>query len=126
MRDITDRNDVVRLVDAFYAKVRADVLLSPVFSHLDWHNHVPIMYNFWSTMLLGEASYQGNPFQKHVGLNIEASHFRKWLEIFRETVDELFEGAKATEAKDRTRSIAGIFQHKLGLLDGPADATKSR
>src|SRR6185295_15790653 len=111
MKDITNRNDVVRLVDAFYAKLKVDTTLSPLFENLDWHNHVPIMYNFWSTMLLDETSYQGNPLQRHYHLDIKASHFDKWLEIFDETVDELFEGAKAGEAKDRTRSIAGVFQH---------------
>jgi hemoglobin len=121
-KDITDRNDIIRLVDCFYAKVRVDALLAPKFIHLDWHDHVPIMYNFWSTMLLGEGSYQGNPFQKHIQLGLSISHFDKWLEIFQETVDELFEGAKATEAKDRTRAIAGIFQHKLGLFE----ATKGK
>ena len=114
-KDITDRKDVIRLVDAFYAKVRVDALLAPAFAHLDWHNHVPIMYNFWSTMLLDETSYQGNPLQKHMQLDIDARHFEKWLEIFQETVDELFEGARATEVKHRTRGIADVFRNKMGL-----------
>ena len=116
-KDITDRHDVVRLVDAFYAKVRVDALLAPVFVNLDWHNHVPTMYNFWCSMLLGEVSYQGNPLQKHLHLDITSKHFDKWLEIFEETVDELFEGAMATEAKVRTHAIAEIFQRKMGLID---------
>src|SRR6187399_2013680 len=116
LKDITDRSDVVRLVDAFYAKVRVDALLAPAFVNLDWHRHVPIMYNFWSSMLLGEASYQGNPLQKHMHLDINSSHFDKWLEIFEETVDELFEGTKSTEAKARTHAIGEIFQRKMGLI----------
>jgi hemoglobin len=114
-RDIADRSDIVKLVDAFYAKVKADELLAPVFSHLDWKQHMPIMYNFWSTMLLGEISYKGNPFEKHMHLDIQQKHFSQWLSLFQETVDEHFEGAKAAEIKDRACSIAGIFQHKLGL-----------
>jgi|SRR5436190_5429527 len=115
LKDITDRSDVVRLVDAFYAKVRVDAFLAPVFVNLDWHNHVPTMYNFWSSMLLGEASYQGNPLQKHLHLDITSKHFETWLEIFEETVDELFDGTLAAEAKVRTRAIAKIFQHRMRL-----------
>lgn len=116
LKDISNRDDVVRLVDGFYEKVRADALLAPVFSHLDWEMHMPTMYNFWSSMLLGDMSYQGSPFARHTQLNIDRTHFERWLALFHQTVDELFAGATAQEAKDRARSIAGIFQHKLGLL----------
>jgi hemoglobin len=125
LKDINDRDDVIRLVDGFYEKVRADALLAPIFSQLDWPKHMPTMYNFWSSMLFGEMSYQGNPFSKHVDLKIHAAHFEQWLKLFQETVDELFEGTRAHEVKDRARSIAGIFQHKMGLLEGPGRATQS-
>lgn len=115
LKDIDSRDDIVKLVDRFYDKVKADPLLAPVFSHLDWAAHMPTMYNFWSSMLLGDKSYQGNPFQKHLQLKIDASHFSKWLGLFHQSVDDLFEGEKAREAKDRARSIAGIFQHKMGI-----------
>ena len=114
--DITNRNDVVRLVDSFYEKVKEDPLLAPVFTHLDWPKHMPTMYNFWSSMLFGDMSYQGSPFQKHIDLKISAVHFARWLQLFHDTVDELFVGAKATEIKERARNIAGVFQHKMGLL----------
>jgi hemoglobin len=87
MKDITNRDEVVRLVDAFYAKVRVDALLAPKFAHLDWHNHVPIMYNYWSDLLLGGTSYEGSPFQRHMLLDLNAEHFQRWHEIFEETVD---------------------------------------
>ena len=116
-RDIADRNDIIELVDKFYDKVKIDALLAPVFAHLDWPKHMPIMYNFWSSMILGDMSYQGSPFQKHLHLDIDATHFAKWLELFHKTVDDLFEGPRATEIKDRARSIAGVFQHKLGLMN---------
>lgn len=117
MQDIKDRDDIVKLVDAFYEKVKTDTLLEPVFRHVDWPAHMPTMYNFWSAMMLGDMTYQGNPFQKHKDLRISTDHFRRWLELFRQTVDQLFAGAKATEIKDRANSIAGIFQHKMGLLE---------
>ena len=62
--DITNRDDIKLLVDDFYKKVQADELLGPVFSHVNWPHHLPIMYDFWSSMLLGDQSYRGNPLQK--------------------------------------------------------------
>ncbi len=115
-KDILDRSDIINLVDLFYDKVTKDELLAPVFRHVDWPQHLPTMYNFWSSMLLGDQTYQGNPFQKHVHLTIDSSHFNRWLELFRLTVDEHFAGFKADEVKSRATSIAGVFQHKMGLL----------
>jgi hemoglobin len=113
--EITTREDIILLVNRFYDKVKDDNLLGPLFAHVDWPHHLPIMYGFWSSMLLGEQSYQGNPFQKHVGLAIAAAHFDRWLMLFYQTVDELFTGDKAVEVKDRARSIAGVWQYKLNI-----------
>ncbi len=116
MKEIMQREDIILLVNNFYEKVKQDDLLSPLFAHVNWPAHLPIMYNFWSSMLLGEQSYQGNPFQKHVALSISALHFDRWLELFYQTVDENFIGDKASEVKDRSRSIAGVWQYKLSQL----------
>lgn len=115
-KDIESRADIEVLVNQFYNKVNQDILLAPVFSHVDWQHHLPIMYNFWSSMLLGDQSYQGNPFQKHIHLAIDSRHFIQWLTLFTETVDKNFAGFKADEVKSRARNIAGVFQHKMGLL----------
>ena len=115
MQQITRRDDIVLLVNSFYEKVKNDNLLSPLFAQVDWPNHLPVMYNFWSSMLLGDQSYRSNPFQKHMGLAIGAEHFARWLELFHHTVDENFTGEKADEVKERARSIAGVWQYKLGL-----------
>jgi len=116
MKDITSREDIELLGKSFYKKVNADELLAPKFQHLDWEKHLPIMYNFWSSMLLGDQSYQGNPFQKHISLSIQATHFDRWLTLFTQTVDEQFTGPKAEETKSRAQSIAGVWQHKMGLM----------
>jgi hemoglobin len=115
-KDITNRHDIMKLVDNFYDKVKIDELLGPVFAHLDWPHHLPIMYNFWSSMLLGDQSYRGNPLEKHLRLNIRSEHFARWLLLFKETVNENFSGEKAEEVKLRADSIAGIFQLKMGLI----------
>jgi hemoglobin len=114
--DIARREDIETLVNTFYDKVKSDRLLEPVFSHVDWPHHLPIMYDFWSSILLGEQRYRGNPLQKHLHLPIEQSHFTRWRTLFNETVDENFEGSKAEEVKIRAHAIAGIFQVKMGLL----------
>ena len=117
-RDIENRQDIQLLVDAFYTKVQADDLLGPVFKHVDWPHHLPIMYDFWSSMLLGDQTYRGNPLQKHLPLAIQPKHFNQWLKLFHETVDEHFSGEKAEEVKSRSTSIAGIFQVRMGLVGG--------
>jgi hemoglobin len=116
MTDIQNREDVKKLVNLFYEKVRQDELLSPVFRDVDWPLHLPVMYDFWSSILFGDLTYQGNPFQKHQHLLLERAHFERWLRLFFETVDQNFSGEKAGEVKQRAGSIAGIFQYKMGLL----------
>jgi hemoglobin len=118
--DIIQRKDIKLVVDTFYGKVNADDLLGPVFSHVNWTHHLPIMYDFWSSMLLGDQTYRGNPLQRHLHLAIDKNHFSRWLELFRATVDEKFAGEKADEVKMRAQSIAGVFQLKMGLLNGKA------
>ena len=114
-KDILQRGDIELLVNRFYEKVKSDELLQPIFSQIDWPSHLPTMYNFWSSMLLGDQTYQGNPLLKHLKLPIDQKHFRRWLELFRETVTENFKGEKAEEAKIRAQSIADIFQYKMEL-----------
>src|SRR5687768_18441878 len=104
------------MVYEFCENVKSDELLGPEFSHVDWPHHLPIMYNFSSSMLLGDQSYAGNPLQKHLPLPIGKDHFNRLLELFKETVDENFEGEKAEEVKMRADSIAKIFQFKMGLI----------
>lgn len=110
---------VKELVDKFYLKVNADSLLSPVFNQeakINWEEHLPTMYKFWGSILLGTADYHGRPFPPHAALHIGKEHFDRWLQLFLETANENFEGAIAEEAKQRANSIAQIFQNKLGLV----------
>lgn len=115
-KDIVNRKDVELLVNKFYDKVKVDELLEPLFRDVDWSHHLPIMYNFWSSMLLADQSYNGNPLQKHLPLPLQPEHFQEWLKLFTQTLEENFTGDKAFEAKERAKSIALIFQHKMGLL----------
>lgn len=118
-RDITTADDVRTLVDSFYEKVNRDDLLAPVFNEVagvKWAEHLPTMYRFWESMLLGAGTYQGAPFPKHAVLPVQKEHFARWLALFVETVDGHFEGPKAEEAKGRAASIADTFAQRMGLL----------
>lgn len=116
MHDLTTRLEIELLVDRFYEKVKQDELLAPVFAHVNWPQHLPVMYNFWASVLLGDRSYTGNPFQKHVPLPLTAPHFSRWLTLFNQTVAENFSGEKAEEAIARAQHIAAVFQYRLKLL----------
>lgn len=114
--ELNTRVNIELLVNSFYEKVKTDELLAPIFAHVNWPAHLPVMYNFWSSMLLGDQSYQGNPFQKHSGLPISSHHFDRWLLLFIQTVDEHFVGVNAEEVKARAKQIASVFQFKMGLV----------
>ena len=114
--DIATEADVRLLVDSFYAKVNQDALLDPVFNgfaQVDWPHHLPNMYDFWSGLLLGTSRYRGRPFPKHIPLPINATHFQRWVALFLATVDELFAGPTAEQAKLRGQSIAQLFEVRL-------------
>jgi hemoglobin len=119
--DILSKEDVKLLVDKFYEKVNKHALLSPVFNkiaNVNWEEHLPKMYAFWSGILLDTSEYRGQPFDKHAqhAEHITGDHFAEWLKLFKETIDEYFEGEKAKLAKTRADSIASIFQYKLDFM----------
>jgi len=108
--------DVKLLVDTFYEKVREDQLLAPVFNEKiqdRWPEHLSKMYTFWQTILLGEHTYFGSPFLPHAKLPVEHEHFSRWLALFGETIDALFTGQKAEEAKWRAGKMAEMFEFKI-------------
>jgi hemoglobin len=121
-KDIVDRKDIELLVDTFYTKVRQSKLLAPIFediSKIDWNTHLPKMYSFWASLLLAEHSFSGNPMLKHIELSKQATmtdiEFIEWLYLFSKTIDELFEGEKAEEAKARTTNIGRLMLHKIQM-----------
>ena len=127
--DLTDRADVIRLVDAFYARVRVDALLSPIFEDVagvNWAQHLPRMYDFWDSVMFGRTAFKGNPLVVHRDLARRASlttaEFDRWLELFHGAVDALFAGPFAEEAKSRASRIAVVMQ---GHIAGDPDRSPS-
>lgn len=121
MKEISNKEDVKLFVDAFYAKVRIDPRIGPVFaaiipSEAHWPIHLERMYSFWNTVLFGVRDYRGNPFAKHANLPIEKPHFERWVSLLTATIDELFEGEKAEEVKMRAEKMSLMFQSKLQVI----------
>ncbi|MCO5235284.1 MAG: group III truncated hemoglobin [Chitinophagaceae bacterium] len=115
-RDILCLDDVKKLVDTFYTKVRNDALLAPIFNERiqdRWPQHLEKMYAFWQTLLLDEHTYFGSPFPPHAQLPVQHEHFTQWMQLFTETVEELFSGEKAAEAKWRAGKMAEMFEFKI-------------
>ena len=112
---------IARLVDAFYAKVRADPALGPVFARAipgDWGPHLATMRKFWSSVMLTSGRYKGNPVAVHHRVaGIELELFARWLELFDETCRELFDDALAAAFRDKATRIAESL--KLALFYRP-------
>lgn len=115
-QDILSLDDVKDLVNTFYGKVRKDDLLAGIFNDRiqdRWPEHLEKMYRFWQTLLLDEHTYFGAPFPPHANMPVAHGHFERWLTLFQQTVDELFTGEKAEEAKWRGRKMAQMFEWKI-------------
>jgi hemoglobin len=120
MSDIASEDDIKKLVNGFYEKARKSLVIGHIFNDVvkvNWEHHLPVMYSFWSSILLGTDTYKGNPMTKHIELNkqvaLTGSSFTEWVSLFRETVDDLFEGSVTEEAKKRAANIAAIMKYKI-------------
>jgi len=119
-RDIENRADLERLLEVFYKKVFNDDLISHFFIEvvpLDLETHIPVIADFWESVLLDGRGYRKNVMEVHLNISeksrINKEHLDRWVKIFSETVDELFEGAKASLAKQRAASIATMMHLKI-------------
>jgi hemoglobin len=115
MNDIKTKDDVTFLVTSFYKKVVENENLNPFFTHIDWDTHLPKMIHFWSFVLIDEPGYSENVPDKHSNLNLKKEHFEIWLNLFHETVNELFAGEKADIAHQRADTIAWTISNKLNI-----------
>ena len=120
MKDIVTREDVQKLVDEFYKKVLEDDVIGFIFKktiNFIWEKHIPTMYDFWDSMLFNTAVYKGNPMVKHIVLHakIELTYerFDRWIYLWQNTIDENFEGEKATLAKQKAIMMRKLMLHKI-------------
>jgi hemoglobin len=107
--DLCTEEEVTRLVHGFYAQVRRDEVLGPIFeAHVrDWDRHLATMVDFWSGALRGTARFRGAPMPKHAALpGLEAQLFERWLRLFHATTAGLGNDAMAERANDLAARIA--------------------
>ena len=109
---------IERLVHAFYAKVRDDAVLAPVFDAriADWEPHLKRMCAFWSSVALMSGRYHGTPMAKHAPLPVDAAHFDRWLELFEATAGEICPPAASSHFVELARRIAPSLE--LGIAGG--------
>lgn len=118
-RQAPNAESLTKLVHSFYADVRADALLGPVFEEAlrdRWEPHLGRMVDFWSTVVLGSKSFSGNVFAKHMALQgVTPAHFAAWVRLWGEHTDRLFEPDVARELQIVAHGIArNLFQGYFG------------
>ena len=119
-QDIVSRDDLLRLLHAFYKEAIVDDVIGHFFTRvvpLNLEEHIPVIADFWETVLLNGSSYKKNAMIPHIHINqlspMEEKHFQRWLQIFNRTVDSLFAGETADRAKQRALSIATMMRIKV-------------
>ena len=123
MTDIGSRTDIDLLMRTFYERALTDEVIGYIFTDvakLDLEVHLPIIGDFWESLLFGTRAYQAhgrNPLIVHRALHLKErltpAHFDRWLRIFEHSVNQLFSGEKAEMIKKRANSIATQFQRFL-------------
>lgn len=119
--DIKTRTDIHLLVSSFYEKVRKDEVLSPFFNETikDWDKHIDHLTDFWESSLFLQTRFSGDPLEKHIEVDenhnnsITELHFGVWLNLWLQTIDELFEGDFAENAKRRARKMGTFIYLKI-------------
>lgn len=108
------------LVEGFYARVRSDAMIGPIFAEriTDWGPHLAQMKLFWSSVALATGLYQGRPMPKHLPLPIDARHFDRWLELFRQTARALCPPVAADHFIERAERIAQSLELGVAGANG--------
>lgn len=124
--DITNTADIALLLMHFYDKVLKDDCIGYIFTDIAKMNletHMPILCSFWESILFGTAQYKGNPIIKHIELDkkepLTSLHFDRWKRLFFETIDELFEGEKASLAKEKATAMEFLIKMKIDASRKP-------
>ena len=125
-KDIENRVDIDDLMERFYEKAMKDETIGYLFTDvakLDLEHHLPVIGDFWETLLFGVGKYQKhgrNPLKVHAEIHRKSplffEHFNRWLEIFAECVDESFAGTRADFIKQRAEMIANRMLSFVGEM----------
>jgi hemoglobin len=115
-----DEAMIERLVRGFYAKVREDAVLGPIFEARirDWEPHLAQMRAFWSSVALMTGRYHGTPMAKHLPLPVDGGHFDRWLALFEQTAREICPGEAEAHFVERARRIAQSLELGIAGTNG--------
>jgi hemoglobin len=115
-RKITE-DEISNLVDRFYARVRLDPDIGPIFNAIvgDWPHHLATLKDFWSTVLLTTGRYKGDPMMTHLQLPLDPDHFERWLALFAETANEVLPHDPAANVIAKSQRIAQNFRMGIAL-----------
>ena len=115
-----DEKMIETLIRGFYARVRKDSLLAPIFDSKisEWEPHLENMFAFWSSLALQTGRYHGQPMAKHMPLAVDARHFDRWLALFEETARELCPPAAAERFIERAHRVAESLELGLASANG--------
>ncbi len=118
--DILNRPDIEKFITIFYEKVQQDTVIGFIFNvvvQMNWEKHIPLIVDFWESILLDNPVYKKNAMEVHYALNkkvtLQKEHFERWLQLFIESIDEFYEGKITDLAKTRARSIADVMFFKM-------------
>jgi len=122
MQQQISEQEISELVDRFYAKVRQDEEIGPIFNAVvdDWPYHLALLKSFWSTVLNTTGRYKGDPMMKHLQLSLDPPHFRRWLELFEETARETMQPDHAEIVVAKAERIAQNFLAGIAYVKGQA------
>lgn len=120
MADVLTRVDITKLVTTFYAGVRRDSLLAPIFATKigegDWPAHESHITEFWCSIFLKSGTFEGNPMRKHFELmGLTPEHFIRWLGLFEKTADAQLTPVQAKAVQAMAERIAQSFQMGLAF-----------
>jgi hemoglobin len=123
-----DEAMIEALVRTFYARVRQDPLIGPVFASkvLDWEAHVGRLCEFWSSVALMSGRYHGQPMLVHLPLPIDTPHFDRWLEIFAATARDICPPAAAAHFLHRASRIADSLELGIAAQKGKIRPKRAR
>ena len=117
-----DEAMIRRLVHAFYARVREDETLGPIFERAigeSWDAHLAKLCDFWSSVMLATGRFQGRPMQAHNRLpDIKAEHFGRWLALFEATAADVCPAEAAALFVERARMIGRSLELGLAVSRG--------
>ena len=120
MADIESRTDIEKFLRSFYSKSVHDTVIGIVFTEtipLDLEKHLPVITDFWESILLDNPVYKKNAMAVHYGINkkfpLKKIHFDAWLRLFNTSADEMYAGEKTELAKKRAAGIAALMEIKM-------------